>query len=71
VGTNVSDLEELRILRPLRTRLALFIVQHLTRPRPLVIRAWFWLAAEAQATEGKRRCLNAILDPDPDSEPAS
>jgi hypothetical protein len=59
------------MLDRLRTALAKFIVRYLTRPRLLVTRAWFWLAAEAKGIEDKRRCLNAILQLDPDNEPAS
>ena len=54
-----------------RTLLATIIVSRLTRPRPLIIRAWLWLAAEADNLEEKRRCLNAVLRLDPDNEPAS
>lgn len=47
------------------------MVQHLRRPRPLVICAWFWQAAKADDFEEKRRCLKAMLQLDPDTEPAS
>lgn len=40
------------------------------RPRLLVIRAWFWLAAQTNDLEEKRRCLEAVLQLDPDNEPA-
>ena len=55
----------------LRTLLAKFIVKHLNRPRSLVVEAWLWLAAEADDTEDKRRCPNAILQLQPENEPAS
>ena len=54
----------------LRTLRAKFIVQHLTSPRPLVIRAWFWLAAEADDLEEKRRCLEQVLELNPESQSA-
>jgi len=55
----------------LRTLPAKLIVEHLRRLRPLVIRAWFWLAAQADDLEEKRRCLNAVLELDPENEPAT
>jgi hypothetical protein len=55
----------------LRWTLATFIVRHLRRPRALVIRAWFWLAAQTDDLEKKRRCLSAILELDLEDEPAS
>ena len=36
------------MLDTFRTLLAKFIFKHLNRPRTLVTRAWFWLAAEAE-----------------------
>ena len=54
----------------LRTHLAKFIVQHLNRPRTLVIRAWFWLAAQTDDIEEKRRCLEAVLELNPESQSA-
>jgi hypothetical protein len=54
-----------------RTVLAHFISSHFTQPRQLVIWAWFWLAAQTDDLQGKRHCLNAILEPDPENEPAS
>lgn len=59
------------MLDTFRTLLAKFIVRHLIRRRPLVIRAWFSLAAEAGDIEDKRRCLKAILQLDPANEAAS
>ena len=38
--------------------------------RPLVIRAWLWLAAQANALGEKRRCLEAVLELDPENEMA-
>jgi len=45
--------------------------QQFHRPRSLVIRAWLWQAAEADDLEEKRRCLNEVLQLDPENEPAS
>ena len=59
------------MLDTLRTLLAKFIVQHLTRPGPLVLQAWLWLAADTQDIEKKRHCLNAVLELEPENEPAS
>ena len=53
-----------------RTLLARLIVRYLTRPRPLVIRAWFWLAAQTDELEEKRRCLEAVLELNPESQSA-
>ena len=61
----------MHILDRLRTLLAKFIVKHLTRPRALVVQTWLWLAAKSQDVEDKRRCLNAVLELDPENEPAS
>ena len=55
----------------LRTLLGRFVSRHLGRPRSLVIHAWLWLAAEAGDVEEKRRCLHAVLELDPENEPAS
>lgn len=54
-----------------RTLVAKVIVRLFTCPCALVLAAWFCLAAEADDTEEKRRCLNAILEPDHNNEPAS
>jgi len=59
------------MLDEFRTAVARFLVRYLTRPSPLVIRAWLWLGAEADEVEDKRRCLNAVLQLDPENEPAS
>lgn len=40
-------------------------------PSPLLIHPWPWLAAEADNLEEKRRCLNAVLQLDPENETAS
>jgi hypothetical protein len=45
-----------------RTVLAKPLVSSFTSARLLIVRAWFWLPAEAYNTKDKRRCLNAILD---------
>jgi hypothetical protein len=54
-----------------RTALVRFAIEHLARPRRLLIRACFWLAAQTDDLEEKRRCLSAILELDPGNEPAS
>jgi hypothetical protein len=54
-----------------RTLLAAFVVNHLTRPRMLVVQSWLWLAAKSRDAQDKRRCLHAVLQLDPDNEPAS
>ena len=45
------------MLDTFRTVLARLIVQHLTRPRELVIRAWLWLAAD---TDGGLSMLQSL-----------
>ena len=40
------------------------------RRRPLVIRAWFQVAAESTDLNGKRRCIEGVLPPDPNNETA-
>jgi len=62
---------ELRMIDRLRAALAKFIVRHLTYPRPLVIRAWLWLAAEADDLDEKRLRLEAVVRLDPENEAAS
>lgn len=59
------------MLDTIRTYLAKLVVKHLNRPRELVIRAWLWLAADSDDVEGKWRCLNAVLQLDPENEPTS
>lgn len=54
-----------------RTLLAKFIVQDFTRPRSLVIRAWLWLAGEANNLEKNRRCLKTVLHLDAENEEAT
>ena len=41
------------MLDRLRTLLASLIVQRFTRPRPLVVQAWLWLAADTDDVEEK------------------
>jgi len=55
----------------LRTILAWSIAKRVTNPRALIISAWLWLAAKSEDTEEKRRCLNAVLQPEPENEPAT
>jgi len=61
----------LHMLNDLRTALARLIVRHLRHPRSRVIRAWLWLAADSLDVTEKRCCLNAVLQLDPENEPAS
>ncbi len=58
------------VIDKLRTVLAKFIFRDLTRPRQLVIRAWLWLAAETDALDEQRRCLEAVLELNSDSQAA-
>ena len=44
-----------------RSLLATLIVNRLTRALPLVMQAWFWVAAGTDSIDQKRRCLNAAL----------
>jgi len=55
----------------LLTALARVMARHVRSPRLLVIQAWIWLAANARTAEEKRRCLNSVLQLDPDNEPAT
>jgi hypothetical protein len=73
VTSDVTPLthRSLVVVDRLRTLLARLIAHHLHRPLPLVIRAWLWLAAETDDIEEKRRCLNAVLQLDPENEPAT
>lgn len=41
-----------------------------TAPHPLVICAWLWLAAETDDPDEKRRCLEAVLNLNPDHQAA-
>ena len=59
------------MLDEFRTAVARFLVRYLTRPSPLVIRAWLWLAAEADDLEEKRRCFNVVLQLDPENDTSS
>jgi hypothetical protein len=43
----------------------------MTRPRALVVRAWFRLAAHTDGRTEKRQCLEAILELESDNEPAN
>ena len=54
----------------LRTLLAKFIVQHLNRPLLLAIHAWLWLAADTADVEEKWRCLQAVLELNPEHQSA-
>jgi hypothetical protein len=54
----------------MRTALARMIARYLPRPRPLVCRASVWVAAQTEELQEKRRCQNAVLELDPESEPA-
>jgi len=54
----------------MRTILARAVVRHLHRPHLLVIRASLWLAAETDDPDEKRRCLEAVLDLNPQSQAA-
>ena len=53
-----------------RTLLARLIVKHLNRPLFLVIHAWLWLAAETDDVEEKWRCLQAVLELNPEHQAA-
>lgn len=55
----VSSLTSVCSRRPLR------------RPRLLVAQAWLWLATEAPTLEEKRRCLEAVLQVEPENEAAT
>ena len=52
-------------IRTLSTR---FFTHHNIGPVILRIRAWAWLAAEADDLAEKERCLEAILAPEPHTE---
>ena len=53
-----------------RTSLARVIVRHLHYPRPLVIQAWLWLAADTDDVEQKWRCVQAVLELNPERQAA-
>jgi hypothetical protein len=46
--------------------LARLIVRRLPGPRELLVRAWAWLCAETDDLGEKQRCLEQILNLDPD-----
>ena len=54
----------------LRTLLAKLVVRHLTRPRVLVVHAWLWLASDTYDVEEKWRCLQAVLELNPEHQAA-
>ena len=51
-----------------RTLSARAITRRLRQPRALVVRAWFWLAAQTSDLTEKRRCLEAILALEPGNQ---
>ena len=55
----------------LRTLLARIVTHWLLGPRELLIRAWAWLCADTDDLDEKHRCLEAILELDPDLERAN
>ena len=56
------------MINRLRTLSARILTRFFCRPRALIISAWFWLAAQTDELEVKRRCLEAILELDPGLE---
>ena len=58
------------MLDKIRTLLAKLIVQHLNRPLFLVIHAWLWLASDTDDVEEKWRCLQAVLQLNPEHQAA-
>ena len=52
----------------IRSFSARLITRYLPGPRILLIRAWAWLAAETDDLAEKERCLEAILELEPDAE---
>ena len=61
---------DLLMLDQFRTLLAKLIVEYLARPRPLVIHAWLWLAAETDDVEDKWCFLQAVLKLNPEHQAA-
>ena len=61
---------DLLMLDQFRTLLAKLIVEYLTRPRPLVVQAWLWLAAETDDAEEKWAFLQAVLQLNPEHQAA-
>jgi hypothetical protein len=53
------------MLNRICTALARLIARRLRRPRALVVRAWFWLAASTDDLNEKRRYFEAILRLEP------
>ena len=51
-----------------RTLLAKLIVEYLPGPRPLVIHAWLWLAAETDDAVDKWCFLQAVLQLNPEHQ---
>ena len=56
------------MLDHIRTLSARLITRFLPGPRALLVRAWAWLAAETDDLAEKERCLEAIVDLEPDAE---
>ena len=54
----------------LRTLVGRVIVQDLRHSHTLVICAWFWLAADTDDVEEKWRCLQAVLELNPEHQAA-
>ena len=54
-----------------RTTIAKFVVQYLPGPSALLVAAWLRLPEKGDNLEEKRRCLNAVLELDPEIEAAS
>jgi hypothetical protein len=63
---NLRPSLEVTITNHLRTLLARLVVRWLPGPRSLLVRAWAWLCAETDNLGEKQRCLEQILDLDPD-----
>ena len=53
-----------------RTLLAKLMVEYLARPRPLVIHAWLWLAAETDDVEEEWLFPQAVLQLNPEHQAA-
>ena len=52
----------------IRTLSARLITRYLPGPRVLLVRAWAWLVKEMDDLTEKERCLEAILELEPDAE---
>ena len=59
------------VIDALSAAAATLVVRYRNRPHPLVAQAWLWLAAQTDNLEEKRRCLNAVLQLDPEDETTS